>query len=41
MQYCERLQEMIDRANPDYNESAFEKPQNPIKGNPFYMALDA
>jgi hypothetical protein len=38
--YCERLQDLIEKANPEFSESAFEKPPNVTKENPFYQALN-
>jgi hypothetical protein len=39
MEECERLNELIKQENPSLTASAFEKPTNDTRENPFFQAL--
>ena len=41
MNECERLNQLIKQENPSVTESAFEKPGNATRENPFFQALRA
>lgn len=41
MNECEKLNELIKLENQEYSQSAFDKPSQTTRENPFYLALKA